>query len=379
MATFTNLHDVGGVLASTISTNLDPALALIPVMVGPPLDDPNSPNDHVRISLMWFTEQPSHVNDPYNTEFDGRRTPPPLTLSSFFLITCYGTDVQGAPVVAQQLLGSVLRTMHANKRLVLPLPAQPALGDGGLDVDLYKITPELQEKLWGPLQLRHRTYALYEVGPVQLVSIDPQRPPAPLVSPGGVVLSGPDPVSPPSVRRVVPAMQATNGRLRIDGDFPAGADAIWVGQVVFDPALITVIEPGVSVSIELGASPLPLAAGASEVTLVSGAAASPAEPIGLTEPAAVSLDPPLTTRWPRTTDLVLTGRALAGGTELVAWPEAGVTSPADVHHLPLSAVTATQVTVAAAGLAPLRTEHYRLSLHHGAHLYTSAIVLEFTP
>ena len=170
MARFTNLHHVGEVLGATLSASLDPPLAAGGVMVGPPLDNANSPSEHVRLSLMWVERQAGHESDPWEREADGTRTPPPLSLSAYYLVTCYGTNSLGDPERGHELLGSVLRIFHRDSRLELPLAALPGRGEGGLGVDLVQTRPELIEKLFAPLQLKHRPFALYEVGPVQLVS-----------------------------------------------------------------------------------------------------------------------------------------------------------------------------------------------------------------
>ena len=313
MARFTNLHHVGEVLGATLSASLDPPLAAGGVMVGPPLDNANSPSEHVRLSLMWVERQAGHESDPWEREADGTRTPPPLSLSAYYLVTCYGTNSLGDPERGHELLGSVLRIFHRDSRLELPLAALPGRGEGGLGVDLVQTRPELIEKLFAPLQLKHRPFALYEVGPVQLVSLQDVLPPAPLVAPEGLVLTGPRPSPRPVIERLSPAVQAAVGRVLVTGDFPGVLERVWVGDAIFEPADLTVVEAGRALALELSAAPPgTLLPGSHDLTVFSGGSASESAPLALVDAGLSTLDPPLATSWSRSVELPLGGRNLGG-------------------------------------------------------------------
>lgn len=387
MASFTNLHHVGEVLAGVLQVEIDPPLAPNQVLVAPPPESPGVADQHVRVSLMWFNEQPGHVNDGFEPRFDGTLEAPPVTLSAYYMITGYGDNPAGEPVVGHQLLGSAVRVLHANKHIRLPLPALPARGEGSVDVDLIAITPELEEKLFSPLQLRHRAFALYEVGPVQLVPVTDELPPAPLVRPGGAVLEV-EQLTAPAIERIYPSPQALSGRIRIDGAFPEGFpdptedDRVIVGGVTFESADITAIAPGHSFSIDLGTGPPGLTEGAHSVKMLSGSRSSKRTMIALTHATASTIDPLLVPDWDIAADLVLSGRGLAGADQVAVWPEAGIRSPRDVVEMPLSAVAAASVTIAAAQLTanakPLLSGDQRLAIHLGSQRYTPSIVVRFT-
>jgi hypothetical protein len=81
------------------------------------------------------------------------------------------------------------------------------------------------------------------------------------------------------------------------------------------------------------------------------------------------------------TNLVLSGANLAGAEEAIAWPDVGLTAPTDVHTLPVTAVAAGSVTVAAAALGTLPAGRgpWRLAIRVGDHVYTPFVVLELQP
>ena len=386
MGRFTNLHHVGEVVAGVLQAEIDPPLASNQVLVAPPPESPGVADQHVRVSLMWFNEQSGHVNDGFEPRFDGTLDPPPVTLSAFYMITGYGDNPAGEPVVGHQLLGSAVRVLHASKHIRLPLPGLPSKGEGSVDVDLIAITPELEEKLFSPLQLRHRAFALYEVGPVQLVPMTDELPPAPLVRPGGAVLEV-EQMTAPAIERVYPSPQALSGRIRIDGVFPDGfpdpteEDRVTVGGVTFKSADITAIAPGHSISIDLGTGPAGLTEGAHPLKILSGSRSSPRTMIALTQATASTIDPLLMPDWDVAADLVLSGRGLAGADQAAIWPEAGIHSPGDVVEMPLSAAAAGSVTIAGAQLTanarPLLSGDQRLAIHLGSQRYTPSIVVRF--
>lgn len=189
MAVFTNLFHLGEVLVARIEAALaeagEPALPPGTISVGPPLDNPTVQTEQIRVSLLWCSPQATHRNDPWERATDGSLQPPPLSLSTAWLITTYGSTGTDEPVRAYQLLGMVLQGFHAQSRLVLPLSGLPGRGTGGLDVVLEPMNAEALDRVFSPLQLKHRPFALYEVGPVQLVSTAAAVPGGPVVQPGG--------------------------------------------------------------------------------------------------------------------------------------------------------------------------------------------------
>jgi hypothetical protein len=377
MALFTNLFHVGDVLAQMIRDRL--GLDAGKVIVGAPRSEPASSTLHVRVSLLWINEQITHRNDPAERSLGGEDTPPPITVTATYLITTYGNATDEAAMDAHELLGNVLRVFHDEPMLRLPLVGKPASGEGKLGVSLVPLTPEALEKLWSSLQVKHRPFALYEVGPVQLKSLKAPTGPRPVVMPGGVRLQGPTPRSRPAVTRVVPSAAAVGGRVRIDGVFDAAPTRVWVGSKRFEGADLLVVDPNRSVSVVLPAIGLDaIPTGVQRVSVVVDDLVS--EPIEILVADAVSmLDGPTTLTHAKSAALTLSGRGLAGATAVIAWPDAGVRDPDDVKTLAVDSAADTAVTVGAAKLSVLSAISYRFAVQVGPNLYTPHVVLDVTP
>lgn len=373
MAQFTSLFHVGEALAHFVRARL--GLDFGQVLVGPPRDEVLDTTRHLRITLLWTNPQGNHRNDVPERNPDGTRVPPPLSLTAHYLFTTYGNTVSEESVGAHELLGDVMRVLHDEPRLSLPLADLAGRGEGKLDVTLVPLAPELVEKLFGPLQLKHRTFALYEVGPVQLKSLKEMLAARPVVLPGGVRLAEPTPLrSRPVLRRVVPSAQAAGGRVRLEGSFPTQPTHVQVGTRTFEGADLQVLAAERAVSVVL---PADLSPGIHAVSLSAGKLSAEALPLEVQAAGEATLDAPSALTHSQSADLVLSGQGLADAVEVVAWPDTAVQAPSEVVKLPLAApATATQLTVAAASLAGLSRRTYRLTVRVGAHRFTPPIVLE---
>ncbi len=373
MAQFTSLFHVGEALAHLVRARLSLDSGL--VIVGPPREEILDTSRHLRISLLWMSPQPHHRNDVPERNPDGTRVPPPLSLTAHYLFTTYGNTVSEESVGAHELLGDVMRVLHDEPRISLPLADLPGRGEGNLDVTLVPLAPELIEKLFGPLQLKHRTFALYEVGPVQLKSLKAMLASKPVVVPGGVRLAGPVVVrTRPVLRRVVPSVQAAGGRVRLEGSFPEPPTRVHVGTLTFKGADLQVVDVERAVNVVLPAGLLP---GLHSVSLSTGNLSAESLPLEVQAAGEATLDAPSSMTQSQGADLVLSGRGLSGAVEVIAWPDAGVQSPSEVVTLPLAATaTASQLTVAAASLAALARRAYRFTVRVGAHRFTPPVVLE---
>lgn len=373
MAQFTSLFHVGEALAHFVRARL--VLDFGQVIVGPPRDEVLDTTRHLRISLLWTNPQAHHRNDIPERNPDGTRVPPPLSLTATYLFTTYGNTVSEESVGAHELLGDVMRVFHDEPRLSLPLADLAGRGEGKLDVTLVPMVPELVEKLFGPLQLKHRTFALYEVGPVQLKSLKEVLASRPVVVPGGVRLVGPAAMrSKPVLRRVVPAVQAAGGRVWLQGSFPEAPTRVHVGTVMFEGADLQVLDAERAVGVVL---PADLAPGIHTVSLSTGNLSAESLPLQVQPAGEATLDAPAALTHSQSADLVLSGRGLAGAVEVIAWPDSGAQSPSEVVTLPLAApATESQLTVAAASLAGLAPRVYRLIARVDAHRFTPPIVVE---
>ncbi|OJH34507.1 Pvc16 family protein [Cystobacter ferrugineus] len=375
MALFTSLSHAGEVLAHLVRKRLE--LGDGQVILGPPREEILDTSQHLRITLLWVNEAPSHRNDLSVRNPDGTLTPPPLSLTATFLFTTYGNTVSEELFGAYDLLGNVMRVFHNEPELTLPLPELSERGEGRLGITLVPLSPELVEKLFGPLQLKHRAFALYEVGPLRLKSLREALAASPVVVPGGVRLAGPVVRKKPVLRNVVPPVQAVGGRVRLDGFFPAAPTRVMVGTSRLEGGDIQVLEGSRAVLITL---PPSLPEGTHPVTVSVDNVSSEPVLMRVISAGEATFDALPSLTHSKGTNLVLSGRALSGVVEVVAWPEAGVQSPGDVRTLALaSPASEDQLTVSSSSLAPLAPRAYRLAARVGEYHFTPHILLEVVP
>jgi hypothetical protein len=371
MALFNNLHDVGTALSEILRGRINPALDVLP---GPPLQNPTGAAEAIRVTLLWVTPQPTHRNDPWEPRPDGQLTPPPLSLSGFYLATAYGTTPAQDPQQAYNLLGEVLRVFDAEPRIRLPDPAA-AVGEGAIGITLVPTAADLMEKIYTPLQMPHRPWALFEVGPIQLVSRLQLGPEPALVHPGGIRLGELAVGVVPEIESILPSPAGAGGRIRIDARYAGAAQAVRIGAAEI-PAATFLAEQSGPIILTL---PPAVDAGEYDVSLrVAGTWSRPVT-LAIRDAAVASADAPAQFTHSVGADLAIEGRALAATTAVFAWPNAGVTSPADVTTLAPGAVAATQVTVPAAALAGLAGRDMRLALRVSPQRFTPFIRLRFTP
>jgi hypothetical protein len=376
VALFTNLYHVGEALAQLLSDRLE--LPINRVIVGLPREEPTNPVEQLRVSLLWVNQQPGHVSDAPHRNFNGTETPAPMTLSAFYLITTYGNTTEEIASDAHRLLGDVLRVFHAEP--VLRLSPGLGHGEGKLGVTLVPTTPELLEKIFSPLQLKHRPFLLYEVGPVQLKSLKETIGPRPVVAPDGLALGGPEAKARPSIGRVVPMAQAVGGRVRIDGSFEQAPSRVWIGPAKIEGADITVVDAKRSVVVllpALGLNAVP--PGVHKLSVAAGNLISEPASLLVLPMGEAALEAPAALTHSKAAPLVLAGRGLAGALDVVAWPDDGIRDPSDVKTLPIDLKTDVEVHVGAASLKDLGERMYRLAARVGPHVYTPYVVLEVTP
>ncbi|WP_437755101.1 Pvc16 family protein [Sorangium sp. So ce1389] len=332
MATFTNLYDATEVIKHVLETQIAPAPSS--VIVGPPPDGAVT-TEELRVSLLWINEQATHKNDGYIKNPDGTSSPPPATLSLFVLITGYGADLAQNAVGAHRLVGEALRVFHAAPIVELPIPALPSnSGRGKLSLALVPITPDIMEKLFSPLQIKHRPFLLYEVGPVQLVSKLAATPVSPVVAPGGIFLTGPSTATPPIIERLVPRTLAGGGYLRIDGAFASPVDTIWIGTKKFAVGSFDVLDATRAVGLTLPtAGPDAVPPGAHRVSVMSGKLGSEPSELRVVPAGTWSINGPKVLSVARGTPLKLDGQGLAAATLVYIWPEGGIYAPSDVHKV----------------------------------------------
>jgi hypothetical protein len=342
MATFTNLYHATEILKHVLETQIIPAPGS--VVAGPPPDGALT-TEELRVSLLWVNEQPTHRNDGFVRSPDGTTAPPPASLSLFFLITGYGEDMAHNSDGAHRLLGEVLRLFHANPVLELPIPALPSnSGKGKLGVTLVPLTPDLMEKLFSPLQIKHRPFLLYEVCPVQLVSTLASGPVSPVVAPGGIRLAGPTTSTPPLLSRLVSSTLAEGGYLRLDGVFSTPVDAIWIGTKKFILPSFDVLDASRSVGIQLPtAGPSTILPGVHRVSVTSGTLASAPLDLRVVPAGTWSIDGPNVLSVSAGAPFQLTGQGLVKASNVYVWPESGIHAPSDVRVV--GGLTATATTV----------------------------------
>lgn len=372
MATFTNLYHATEALKHVLETRIIPAPAS--VVAGPPPDQVIT-TEELRVSLLWVNEQATHRNDGPVRSPDGTTAPPPATLSVFVLITGYGEDPTHNAAGAHRLLGEVVRVFAASPVIELPIAALPSnTGRGRLDVTLVPTTPELMEKLFSPLQIKHRPFLLYEVHPVQLVSTLATGPVAPVVAPGGVRLVGPTVSTPPVLDSLVPDTLAEGGYLRIDGAFSAPIDTIWIGAHRFVSPSFDVLDAGSSVGLALPtAGPNAIPPGIHRVTVMGSKLSSEAAALRIVPAGTWSLDGPKVLSAVPGATLALTGQGLSSASQAYLWPEAGIHAPSDVHKTGVVVIDPGKVELTVPALRPGR---YRIALEIQL---GPAVPLQFTP
>jgi hypothetical protein len=371
VARFQTLSQVGLVLVEVIEAAVPAATE---VRLNVPIENPASAAAAVRVTLLWTTPQPGHRSDPPERNPDGTMAPPPPTLTAWYVISTYGFDAAQNAVDAHDLLGRIIRAFHVQPTLTLPIAG---MGEGDLHVTQVPLDPELSEKVWVPLQVRQRPWALFEAAPVQLLRTDPAGPVQPVVRPGGVRLGPVEAVEPPRIARISPAVAGRGGRIRIDGAYLGAPARVTIGGTQIVPPDVSAMEPGGPVLVQL---PAGLVEGTYDATL-TGAITPHSDPATLTivDPARPSIDAPIVLRHSRANPLVLDGRALGvGAVNVIFWPDAGIAAPSDVVTVAGNAATIS-ITIPAAALAPLRNTLYRISLQAAPHVFTPYVVLEMTP
>jgi hypothetical protein len=388
MARFANLHDAGRALASHIRRNIAPALT--DVLAAPPMENAAAAGEALRVSLLWVTPQPTHRNDPWITGDDGQSRPPPLSLSAFYAVTAYGTAQTGEPTQAINRLGQALQVLETAPVIEMPLsddPVSPAIdpvpGSGRMTAVLVPVAADLMEKIFTPLQIRHRPWALVELGPVQLERLlQPQRGPD-VVAPGGVRLTGPRPISPPVIRAISPARAAPGRRLRLDTVQAGEATVLRIGaeEFVFADAPTGPGEIARPDSQGRVFVTYPAAGAFGEVDVVLTVQNAASDPFQLTLASSLpGLDAPLVPLAPGS-DLALTGTGLATSDRLFLWPDRGIQAPAEVIDIAPSAIAAGQLSVSRSGLATagLRAIPYRVAARIGRNRFTPFVVVEVVP
>jgi hypothetical protein len=251
------------------------------------------------------------------------------------------------------------------------------LGEGEIDVVQVPIDAELSEKIWTPLQVRQRPWALFDVAPIQLLRMEAPGPEQPIVHPGGIHLGPVDVADLPRIVRITPSTIGRSGRIRLDATYTGAPDIVSVGGTRIIPPDIAAMEDGGPVAVML---PPGVIEGTYDVTL-TGVSNVPSDPQTLIVVAATqpSVDAPDQLRHSRANDLVLTGRALGtGAVNVIFWPDAGISAPSDVFTVAGNAAGNT-ITIPAANLTPLRNTVYRLSLQHSAHGFTAYVLMEIMP
>ena len=378
MARFNNLFEVSQVLVDLVTQ----ATGIADVRVGPPPQAAAQAAEAVHITLLWTTPQPGHRNNSYETQADGTRTPPPLSLSAYYLITTYGQDQSNDSVQAHNLLGQVMQTFHTAPRQALPLTfvGSTPVGTGDLSIVQMPIAMDVVEKVFTPLQVPHRPWALYDIGPVQLPNLLPDLGEAPLVRPGGVNLLELDVRTKPAITRVTPSRIGAGGSVRVDYEFEGPITEVLIGRARIN-AGVTELEPNRSLVVELpDVGPNAVDVGTWDLRLSGGSLYSDARTLTVLPTTVPSVDAPAELSHGVAADLVLAGRALSTATEVFFWPDDGVAAPSEVVQVAVSGAPFS-VTVPAAQLAALNFKpvRYRVTVRHSIHGFTPFVLLEFRP
>ena len=381
MAIFSSLHHVALVLAERIDMEMTGSIA----QAGAPLDDTTDTTDAVRVTILWTTPQPTHRNDPWERGEDGVRTPTPLSLSVFVLVTTYGSS-QGDPIAAYGNLGKILQLFHSNPVLELPLsgPDVTPVGDGELSVVLVPTAADLMEKVYSPLQIKHRPWALFEVGPVQLEHLQSTAPAEPVVHPGGVRMVGPEALARPVLRRISPSESGPGLRVRLDAEDAGSVAHVHVGSTRIPAADLLVPVPDGPVFATLpDAGPDAVAPGLHRVSMTVGALTSEPVSLRVRVPTLPAISSPATPTVPITAAFALAGQALDGASKLVLWPDRGIDDPAnEVKECDLASADSSSVSVTASELLARNVRTgvlYRCAVRIGDHVFTPWALVEFAP
>jgi hypothetical protein len=378
MASYGGLHELGQSIAGYLRAQ---GGNLSQTHYGQPLEDPISTTESVRVTLLWLTPQPTHLNDAAYRNALGRLEPAPLTISAYFMITTYGGDAD--PATAYELLGRVLRAFHEMPELTLPIDG---VGQGKLSMALVPMAADLMEKVFMPLQIKHRPFVLYEASPVQLIPEVQPTTGAPPVKPGGIGLDVtvlPKPV----ISRVTPEQQLPGAAVRVDVSIAPGAIAtLTIGGTVVaatpipDAQAVRAIVPAT-----VAGDVVPVAVKASATP---GLWSSPYE-LGLLQTSAPSLQAPAVGQTSAASPLTLDGTGLATATSAFFWPDDGAPGSGDIRELTLAGVTATSVTIGALeltsklGASPghrsLMGLQLRCVVRLGSGLFTPCILMRFVP
>lgn len=378
-ARFNDLHDVAQVLVEQIRERV----GLTDVQAGSPRDVTATIAAGARVTLLYTTPSVTHRNDPIETQANGSRRHPPLALTCNYLVTCSGADGDD-PIAAHHALGEIMTLFHDEPRLQLPVQETgfSPLGEGVFDIVQVPIQTDLVDKIWSSIDGSLQPWCLFEVGPVQLVSAQPDLPASSVVAPGGIglqVRAG----SRPLITRLTPATTHPLGRIRIDAISPAEMESLRVDNVTVaanDPSLDA--EPDGSRSLlrlDAIASPA-LRPGTHSVQLNAQGFSSPTSTFQITDSSAPALSAPATFVHDGTAPLTLNGANLAAAEGCVVWPDQGVPASGQVFNLALSAATADSVTIAPAELSTLTADDrtWRLALQFPGSRFSDYVLLGFT-
>lgn len=385
-ALFTDLHDV----AQVLSEHIREETGLQDVQPGAPREVTATTEPAARLTFLYATPQAGHRNDPVEPVPGGRR-PPPLSLTCSYLLTTSGADADD-PVGSHHALGQIMALYHDTPALRLPLSENPGsppgafseLGDGELVVSQVPMTLDQIDKVWTSLSEQLQPWALFDVGPVQLVSREPDQAPAGLVRPGGLSLevsAGQRPV----LLRTAPQPARPGGRVRLDVATSAAPETVWVagrGIPAGSPALS--VDPGsdpalATAVLDLGQGELAsISAGRHPVTVSAGGLTARTVTL-LVADLATALDAPATAPHDATTPLEITGAGLDSVQEFLAWPDQGVAAPSEVRSLSFATGGPGALTVpVVGGLDQLTagTGSWRLAGRLPGQAYTPFVVLE---
>jgi hypothetical protein len=386
MAAFGNLHDAGRALASHIRRNVTPVLS--DVLAGPPIENAASPGEAIRVTLMWVTPQPTHRNDAWGIGEDGQLHPPPVTLSGFYVVTAYGTAGTGESTQAINRLGQALQVIETAPVIEMPLAddpntstVDPVPGEGRMSAVLVPVAADLMEKIFTPLQMRHRPWALVELGPIQLVRLEAPEPGPDVVAPGGVRLEGPRPITRPAIFGLSPARLGRGRRLRLDTLEAAGAGRLRLGEEVFvfadaPSAADEIARPDAEGRI-FATYPSGAATGEIKAALLGASGNSDPAPLSVLPEGAPALDAPAASLAPGE-DLVLTGAGLGDVDRVYLWPDRGVQEPAEVIERAPDVLSATEIRLDRAALdtAGLRAMRYRATARTGPNRFLPFVLVE---
>jgi hypothetical protein len=375
MARFRNLHDVGVALSEILRNRIDPALD---ILAGPPLENPTAAAEAIRLTLLWVTPQPTHRNDDWVRDFDGTLLPPPLSLSGFFIVTAYGTTLAGEPEQAYNRLGHVLRVFDREPSIELPNPPATNRGNGLLGIVLVPTAADLMEKIYTPLQMRHRPWALLEVAPIQLESLEQPTLPQPVVRPGGLELNVVTMAAVPRIDSFSPALIGVGGRLRINATYVGTVTSVNIGGTILPAGALTTPQAGGPIFLSL---PGTVQADSYDVSITADGIASPSASLTVVGATVPGVDAPLLSTHSLAADLALTGRGLATAQQAIIWPAAGVASPNEVTAVALSGIGMTQLTLTSVALtaAHVRTGAHRIAIRLASNVFTPFVEVEFTP